>query len=258
VVLSVAAIAVLAGIVSLVIRYLSETAIIRAVDDHESTGTKRSFSGILRLGCSRRALRLFLIDLLVKLPVGVVFAVLLALSLTPLLLWAVDVEAMGILGTVAALGLMAAVAILGILAALVWSLLEPYVWRAATLDDCGAIAAIGRGYAIVRARFRDAGLMWLLMAALQLAYGILATAVFFMLALPGLLAGGLVGLGVYGLASLAAQGAIPVLLGAMAGIPLGIGLAALPMVFVSGLAVVFKSAVWTLTYRELSPSPPRA
>lgn len=258
VVLIVIAIAVVASIVSLIVRYLSETAIIRAVDDHESTGKKRSFGAILGLGWSRRAFRLFLIDLVVGLPAAIIFAILVGLSLTPLLLWVADSEALGILGTVGAIGLLIAVAILGILAALAWSLLQPFAWRAAALDDYGAIDAIGRGYAVVRARLRDAGLMWLLLAALQLAYGLVGMAAFIALGILGLLVGGLIGVGVFALMSLAFKGATPLVLGALAGLPFGVAVVALPMIFVSALVVVFKSSVWTLTYRELGSSVPRA
>ena len=63
--------------------------------------------------------------------------------------------------------------------------------------------------------------------------------------------GGLPALLVGGLASLAFKGAVPWILAAAVGLPIFILVVAVPGLFLGGLAEVFKSSTWTLTYREL-------
>jgi hypothetical protein len=59
---------------------------------------------------------------------------------------------------------------------------------------------------------------------------------------PALLAGGL--------ASLAFEGPVPWILAAVAAVPIFILVMMVPLLFLGGLIEVFKSSVWTLTYRE--------
>jgi len=87
-----------------VAHYVAETALIRMVDDYEETGEKHSVRQGFRLGWSRTALRFFLIDLLIGLPVAVVFILLFALAFAPPLLWATDSTAAGVIGTVVTIG----------------------------------------------------------------------------------------------------------------------------------------------------------
>ena len=59
-------------------RYVSETAVIRMVDDYEQSGAKVGFKQGWRMGWTRRAFRLWLIDLVISLPV-IVFLLLMGL-----------------------------------------------------------------------------------------------------------------------------------------------------------------------------------
>src|SRR6266508_3558026 len=56
------------GIVVAIARYVSETAVIRMVDEYESSGDKMTVRQGFRIGWSRTAWRLFLINLIVNLP----------------------------------------------------------------------------------------------------------------------------------------------------------------------------------------------
>jgi len=91
-------------IAATVAHYVAETALIRMVDDYEETGEKHSVRQGFRLGWSRTALRFFLIDLLIGLPVAVVFILLFALAFAPPLLWATDSTAAEVIGTVVTIG----------------------------------------------------------------------------------------------------------------------------------------------------------
>ena len=67
----------LVGIAMAVARYVSETAVIRMVDEYETTGNKLTVRQGFRIGWSRTAWRLFLINLIVNLPVIILMLVLL-------------------------------------------------------------------------------------------------------------------------------------------------------------------------------------
>lgn len=89
---------------SVVARYVAETALIRMVDDYQASGQKQSIGQGFRLGWSRVAWRLFLIDLLIFLPVAFGLGLVFAAALAPLLLWTTDSTAAGAVGTVATIG----------------------------------------------------------------------------------------------------------------------------------------------------------
>ena len=74
--------------------------------------------------------------------------------------------------------------------------------------------------------------------------------VLFLLLVGGVL-GGLAGLSVGGLSSFLFEGAVPWILGFGVGTPVFLLIVGVPSVFLGGLAEVYKSSVWTLTYREL-------
>ncbi len=245
-------VAVFFSLISVVVRYVSETAVIRAVDEHETTGEKRSFGYTFRLGWSRGAWRLFLIDLVVGIPTGVVFIVLFLLALSPLLLWVTGSDTAGIIGTVATIGLMVVVGMAGILVAIVLSLLKPFFWRACLLEDLGVFDSIRRGYRVVRTRLADAGVMWIILVGLEIAWSILLVPVMIVIVILGLMVGGGLGLVVGLLAGLVFPGTLPYILGALVGVPLVILVVGVPAVFLSALWVIFKSTTWTLTYRELA------
>ena len=56
------------GVIFAFIRYLSETAVIRMVDEYERTGTKVGFRQGWKLGWNRRAFRMWVIDLIISIP----------------------------------------------------------------------------------------------------------------------------------------------------------------------------------------------
>ncbi|KPK08547.1 MAG: hypothetical protein AMJ56_11525, partial [Anaerolineae bacterium SG8_19] len=70
-------------LIGLLLRYLSETALIKMVNDYEKTGTKYGIRQGLRMAWSRSAWRLFLIDLAVYLPAILLSLVLFALVVVP-------------------------------------------------------------------------------------------------------------------------------------------------------------------------------
>ena len=245
-------------VVAAVARYVAETALIRMVDDHEETGDRCSVREGFRIGWSRTAFRLFLINLLVSLPVALVFILLFALTAAPLLLWTTGSRPAGVIGTVATIGLFCLVLFLAILVGAVLSLLRNFFWRACALEELGVIDSISEGFGVVRRHLKDVVIMWLIMIGVRIGWAI-ALVVSFIVLLPvvllsivvGGVLGGLPALLVGGLASLFFSGPVPWVAGAIIGLPIFILVVIAPWVFLGGLMEVFKSSTWTLTYREL-------
>jgi hypothetical protein len=238
-------------IAAAVARYVSETALIRMVDDYEKTGERRSVRQGFRMGWSRAALRLFLIDLLIGLPVAVAFIVLFVVAAAPLLLWATESTAAGVIGTVVTIGLGLLVVLLAIVVGVILSVLMRFFRRVCVLQQAGVIESIRQGYGIVRQHLKEVAVMWLIMIGLGIGWVIVMIPVTILLVVLGGVLGGLPGLLVGGLASLAFEGAVPWILGLALAIPIFILVLAAPLAFLGGLMGVFVSSTWTLTYREL-------
>lgn len=240
-------------IAKVVFLYIGETALIRMVDDYEETGQKRGIREGLRLGWSRTALRLFVIDLLTRLP-GVLIAlmvVILGAGLVALMFWVSDSAVPMVLAAVMAIGLAFLAILVGIVLALGISLVRPLIFRVCAVEGLGVIDSIRVGFDFIKTHLGDTVIMWLIMVGLQIGWGIVMIPVVLFLLLVGGVVAGLAGVSVGGLSSLVFEGAVPWILGFGVGIPIFILIMAAPLVFLGGLAEVFKSSVWTLTYREL-------
>ena len=250
-------------IASAIVRYVAETALIRMVNDHEETGEKRSIRQGFRWGWSRTSLRLFAIDLLVFVPLVVGFILLLLLALAPLLLWTTHSQAAGIVGTVTTIGLVVLFILLFIAVIAAASLLIHFFRRVCALEEVGVVESIRRGYALVRRHLKDVIIMWLIMVGLTIGWAILMIPVVIMLVILGLVLGGGPALLAGGLAGMASRGGpLPWLLGGAVGLPIFLLVLIVPLLFLGGLWQVYRSGVWTLTYRELrameavQPAPP--
>jgi len=239
------------AIVGAVVRYISETALIRMVDQHEDTGEKLGVRQGFRLGWSRPALRLFLIDLVIGLSVLVVFVLLLLASAMPLLVWLTDSLPARVLGTVLAVGLALLVIFAGIVVSLVLSLLLQFVHRAIVLENLEVMASMRRGLQLVRQRLGDVIVMGLILFGLGLAWLIVMIPLFLVLLLAALVLGGLPALLVGMIISLFIKGSVPWIVAAIMGAPIFLLVIGLPLLFLNGLVETFRSSTWTLTYREL-------
>jgi hypothetical protein len=253
IVVALCCLAIILTIAKVIFLYIGETALIRMVDDYEETGEKLGFRQGFRLGWSRTALRLFVIDLLSKLPgfLMLFLLVLLGAGLFGLMIVIEDGVVLKIIGAVAVIGLAFLAILLGIALALGMSLVRPLIFRVCAVEGLGVVDSIRIGFDFIKAHLGDTAIMWLIMVGLQIGWSIVMIPVVLLLLLVGGVLGGLAGLSVGGLSSLVFEGTIPWILGFGVGIPIFILIMATPMVFLGGLAEVFKSSVWTLTYREL-------
>jgi hypothetical protein len=247
------------GVVMTIARYVAETAAIRMVDEYERTGQKANVRQGLRYGWSRTAWRLFLIDILVSLPIFLLILLGLLLGVGIYFLVTAENAFLTTAGIIASIGLFFLLIFLGVILGLALNLLREFFSRACALEQVGVIQAIRLGWGMVKRGWKNAGLMWLIMIAVRIGWSIalvialvLSLPLLVMTGLAGLIVGGLPALLVGGVTSLFASGALPWILAALAGLPFFLLIALSPTWFLRGLGLVYNSAVWTLTYRELN------
>ena len=251
----VAFILVIAGLVGLfmlvlgvVVRFTSQGALIGMVDELEESADTDLRSGLERGW--RRFLRLLAVGLLVGLGVTVVVMGVLViagigglLAVGPAILLSQVGRAALVLGIIWAVvvGLVVSLALVLAMVAVgaVTRLVHEFAFRACVIDGLGVFGALRAAVALVRGKAKEAGLMWLLVQAINLAVGIVTGPVV------------LLGVGVLGAPALLTW---RLSASAWATIPLAIlsaiifGIIALG---VAGIYTTFQSSLWTLTYREL-------
>jgi len=250
------------GLVMAVARYVSETAVIRMVDEYEATDTKMSVRQGFRIGWSRTSWRLFLINLIVHLPVIVLLVVMLLAGIMIYRLVVAGNETLAVAGIVSVIGVVFLLIFVVVILSIILRLLRQFFWRVCALEDLGVGESLRRGFTMVRENWKDVGLMWLIMIGLGIAWiivsifaviltipivvitTIIALAV---VAVPGLL--------LVGLFSLFLGGYLPWIAGGLFVLPLFFIIAFSPWILLTAWQQVYTSTVWTLTYREIKALP---
>lgn len=251
---------VMIGIGVKILGYVSETAVIRMVDEYEATSRKVSIKEGFQFGWSLTSWRLFLIDLLtVSLPALVFISILVSLIWGSISLGFNFGSNQGWIFSIAILfGLLILTLFLFSMYFIVIGLLRNFFVRTCALEKVGVRASIQNGFTLVRDNWKEIGLFWLILIGAGLAWAILST--FLIILLIPLLIGSVVlaglvasipGLFMGGLASIFLPGTWSVVVGILFGLPVFILLAGAPILFFEGLVQIFKSASWTLVYREL-------
>lgn len=243
--------ALLLALVFTAVHVVSDTALIRMVDGAEETGERAGVSRGFRLGWSRAAWRIFLIDLLTGAAAVVVSLLLLAIALAPLLAWLTQSDALRAIGTLFAVVLVLPVILIIILGAVALVVLKEFFHRASAIEGLGVFAALRRGWQMASRRIGDTLLMGVALFCIGLAITLVMLPVVALLLMVGLVAGGIPGALAALVSALFTGGAVPWMIGAAIGLPIFVFVLSIPLVFVSGLAQVFTSSAWTLAYREL-------
>jgi len=239
-------------IISRIARWVSEVSLIRMVDHTEETGEQLRFRQGLRLGWSRAAWRLFLMNLMIAIPMIIAFVLLVLIAAVPALMFINNIESPGgVIAVIATIGLFFLAILAIILVAVAIGILERFFWRTCVLEDHGIFDSIREGFGMVRRNLKDVGILWLIMVGVQIGYAILTIPVAFLLMAVGALLGGGIGLTAGAFTRLFAEGAIPWITGGVIGAPVFLLVLVLPLVFLSGLKETYVSSVWTLAYREL-------
>ena len=233
-----------------IVRYVSETALIRMVDEHEKSGEKLTIRQGFGLGWSRAAWKMFLMDLLVGLSFMVAFFLLLALSALPLLFWLTKNTPLQIVGTVISGGLILLVIFATLIVALAVGLIMLFARRACALEDLGVRASIRRGYEMVKQRLGDVLLMGVMMFGIGLAWALVTIPIILAILVAAALLGGLPALLVGSIVGLFASGNTPWIVAAIVGTPIFLIAVIIPGALIGGWQKVFSTTAWTLTYRE--------
>jgi hypothetical protein len=241
-----------------VARYIANASVILAVNERAKTGQKASFGRVLGMGFSRVAWRFFLIDLVIRLPLLLLFLALALLSLSPLALWATGDPRAGLFGLTAAGFLITGVILLTVAVNAVVGVLIALFRRACAVEELGALAAVGRGFRVARHNLRDVIIVAIFAFAAIVAWVILFIPAILLLTpvfLACLFLGGLVALAILlplaGAASLVLGEVMAIVLAGTIALAVFIPSIAAPILFLSGLLHLYISNLWTLSYREL-------
>ena len=231
-------------------RYVSETALIRMVDEHENSGEQLTIRQGFRLGWSRAAWKMFLMDLLVGVSFVTIFILLLALAALPLLVWLTENTPLQVVGTIVSAGSILLLVFAAIVAALAVTLIIIFARRVCVLENLGVRASLRRGYEMVRQRLGDLVMMGVMMFGIGLLWFIVTIPVILAIILVAALVGGVPALLAGSVAGFFTQGTMPWIVAAIVGVPIFLIVVIIPATLIGGWQKVFSSTSWTLTYRE--------
>ena len=262
--ISIGVLVLISALLAILFRSTSQAALIRMVDENERNGKMVSVRRGLRLGWSRVAGKLFLIDLVIALPLILAFSLLFFLATSPLFLLGVGsgaeslVKVLGIsLLTLAGLILFT---ILAMATAFILSITRPVMRQACAVDGLGVGASIRQSFSLLKIRFDKVFITWLVWLAIRFAWAILIIPAILILSplllftmLAGIVIGAIPALLAAGIASLFVSPIFAWIIGAIFGLPLFALVTFSPIIFLNGLVQVFMSSFWTLSYREFRP-----
>ncbi len=250
------------GLFVFVARYLSRSALIQMVNQQEETGERHTIRQGFRLGWSRYAWKIFLIDLLTALPLLAILVPFFMAALSPLLLLLARDNVIRIFGVFATVASLFVYIIFAVILSGLIKLLRRFFYRACVLEDLGVWQSLGKGFRMLQQHFFDVGLMALFTLGVNLVFFFVISPLlsFMLVIIVGILAIPLlIGLGIplvglvlllnvlLGIGSIRLViGLVILLLFLLIGIFSLIGLAT-----VGGIMETFLSSTWTLTYREL-------
>jgi len=244
-------VAVLTYVVTKTLRYVSETVLIRMVGEHQQTGKRMRVGQGLRLGWSRSAWRLFLIDLAIDVIAVLAGLLLFGLIFAPLPLWVNGSEGIIFLFAILTGGLFFVALFVVIVEAAAASVAKRLARQACALEGLRAGQAIRAGCSTLLRHRKDTGFAWLITLGVRLGWSVLVAPLVLLLLGTGLVLGGLPAVAAGGLAGLATTGDVPVFVALALGIPILLLVLVAPPLLLAGLREVFISSLWTLTYREL-------
>jgi len=237
-------------LIGAIARYVSETALIRMVEEHENSGEQLTIRQGFRLGWSRAAWKMFLMDLLVVVSFVTVFVLLLALAALPLLVWLTENTPLQVIGTLVSAGSILLLVFAAIVAGLAITLIMIFARRACSLENLGVRASLRRGYEMVKQRLGDLVMMGVMMFGIGLLWIIVTIPVIIAIIIVAALIAGLPALLAGSIAGFFTQGTTPWIVAAIVGAPIFLIAVIIPGALIGGWQKVFSSSAWTLTYRE--------
>ncbi|KAF0108913.1 MAG: hypothetical protein FD147_2333 [Chloroflexi bacterium] len=246
------------GTLMALVRYPSETAIIRMVDEYEQTGNKIKFKQGWKLGWSRRAFRLWVIDLIIGVPAFLFILIIMGLGVLIFIKVSEGDKSAVIASTIAILGFgFVFILAFGLVMAFV-GLLRQFIARAAALEDATIGESFKRGWHMVTHNFRNAALTWLVMVGIGIGFGfatlfalIILIPAFALMAIPGALVSAIPGAIAYIISSAFTSSPLTWIITALVAMPFFFTIVFSPASLLSALYMLFESSIWTQTYREM-------
>ena len=245
------------GAIFAILRYVSEAAVIRMVDEYEQTGAKVGFKPGWKLGWSRRAFRMWVIDLVISLPAFLFLALLLSLGV--LFFFSIQSGSTGLAvgGTITAIGCMFLFLFAFIILMAFLSLLRQFFMRVAALENASIGESFRQGWQMFKSNWKSAALMWLIMLGIGIGYAIagfilliILIPAFIITGLAGLIVAAIPGLIAFGIANIFTSGPLTWIIGILAALPFFFLVLGSPLLLIGGWMQIFQSNVWTLIYRE--------
>lgn len=246
------------GVIFAFVRYPSEAAILRMVDEYEQTGTKVGFKQGWKLGWSRRAFRMWVIDLIISLPAFLFVALIIGLGVLFFVSVVNGTNSMAAAGSITAIGCTFLFVFVFIILMVFLGLLRQFFIRKAALEETTVGDSFRQGWAMFKRNWKSAALMWLVMLGIGIGVGVagmilvfLLIPVFIILLIPAVIVAAIPGLIAFGIASLFASPILAGIIGGIVALPFLLLVLSAPLTLISGWYMIFESNVWTLTYREM-------
>jgi len=169
------------------------------------------------------------------------------------------VQAALVTSLIAGIGLAFLAILFTAVVSVVLNFVRDFAWRFSVLEDAGVMQSLGQAAGLLRRNWKSAGLMWLVVLGIKIAWGLVFLLLVFPLlivsivtAVGGLLVALVPGLLTAGLASLfSVPDYWPWAFAALISLPFFASVAFSPVLLVRGWGLTYESSVWTLTYREL-------
>jgi hypothetical protein len=250
------------GIFMAIARYVSETAVIRMVDEYEDSGNKMTVRQGFRTGWSNTSWRLFLINLIVSLPTIAGLLVVIGVTAASVFTIANGNTKFTPVNLLVVIGFVILMIFLTVIVTILLRLLRNFFWRICVLEDASVSESLRRGTAMVRENWKNVGLMWLVMIGLGIVWAI-GSIILFIVTIPVVIVTALLGVLVVaipffllvGAFSLFLGGPLPWIAAGLFVLPLFFMIAFSPWVLLGSWQSVYTSTVWTLTYREIKALP---
>ena len=250
------------GIIMAIARYVSETAVIRMVDEYESSSNQMTVRQGLRIGWSRTAWRLFLINLIVNLPVIALVLVLLIAGIGVYFSVVNGNTNFAAFSVVSTIVLVFITIFVVVILTILLHLLRNFFWRISVLENTGVRESLQRGFALVIENWKNVGLMWLVMIGLGIVWAV-ASVILVIVSIPVVIVTAVIAVLVVaipllllvGIFSTFLSGILPWVAGGLFVAPLFFTLAFSPWLLLGSWRSVYTSTVWTLTYREIKALP---
>jgi hypothetical protein len=232
------------------------------VDDYETSGNKMTVRQGFRIGWSKTAWRLFLINLIVNLPAIALMLVLLIAGIGVYFAWVNGTANFAAFSTVFAIMLAFITIFVVVILSIVLNLLRNFFWRVSVLEDVGVRESLRRGFALVLENWKNVGLMWLVMIGVGIVWAV-ASIILVIITIPIVIVTAVIAALVSALPYMLFVGLFSTFLGSwlpwIAGglfiMPLFFTLAFSPWLLLGSWQAVYTSTVWTLTYREIKALP---